>query len=456
MKKLLLSASLVLLSTLVFAQNKDSLMIKKISDDVMQNGTAYKNLRVLCKQVGPRLSGSPQAQKAVEQTAKIMKEMGADTVYLQECMVPHWVRGKKEETKLIYANGTSKVLKAVALGNSIATPAAGITAPVIEVKSFAELEQLGRKVVEGKIVFFNYPMNSLFINTFRAYGDAIGYRVAGPSIAAKYGAKAIVIRSLASNPDDHPHTGVTVYADSLPKIPALALSTNDAEFLSRELKKKMVTKLFVRTSCQMLPDAKSYNVVGEIRGTDFPDEIITVGGHLDSWDLAEGAHDDGTGCVQSMEVIRIFRSLGIKPRRTIRAVMFMNEENGGHGGDKYAELAKASDKKFIFALESDAGGFTPRGLAFSGTQAQKAKIWQWQTLFEPYGVESFVEGGGEADIEALQPLGTVVAGLLPDSQRYFDVHHAETDVLEAVSPRELNLGAINMAGIIYLISEYGL
>ena len=456
MKKLLFAGSLAFLCTFAFAQNRDSIMIKKISDDVMQNGTAYKNLKVLCKQVGPRLSGSPQAQKAVEQTAKMMRDMGADTVYFQECMVPHWVRGKKEETKLIYSNGTSKTLKACALGNSIATPAAGITATVIEVKSFAELEQLGKKVLEGKIVFFNYPMNPLFLETFRAYGDAIGYRVMGPSIAAKYGAKAVVIRSLASNPDDHPHTGVTAYVDSLPKIPALALSTNDADFLSRELRKKMITKLFIRTNCQMLPDAKSYNVVGEIRGTEFPDEIITVGGHLDSWDLAEGAHDDGTGCVQSMEVIRIFRSLGIKPRRTIRAVMFMNEENGGRGGDKYAELAKASNKRFIFALESDAGGFTPRALGFSGTTEQKAKIWQWQSLFEPYGVSNFIVGGSEADIEGLQNLGTVLSGLMPDSQRYFDVHHSEADVLEAVSPRELNLGAINMAGIIYLVSEYGL
>jgi hypothetical protein len=206
----------------------------------------------------------------------------------------------------------------------------------------------------------------------------------------------------------------------------------------------------------MLPDIVSHNVIGEIRGSELPDEIITVGGHLDSWDLAEGAHDDGAGCVQSIEVIRVMKSLGIRPKRTIRAVMFMNEENGLRGGLKYAEVAKTEQKKFLFALESDAGGFTPRGFGFTLSPGQKDKVFTWKNLFYPYGASDFTEGGGGADIGPLQPLGTAMAGLQPDSQRYFDVHHASSDTFEAVSPRELNLGAAVMAGLVYLVSQYGL
>ena len=206
----------------------------------------------------------------------------------------------------------------------------------------------------------------------------------------------------------------------------------------------------------MLEDAPSFNVVGEIRGSEFPDEVITVGGHLDSWDLAEGAHDDGTGCVQSIEIIRVLKALGIKPKRTIRAVMFMNEENGLRGGTKYAEIAKQENKKFIMGLESDAGGFTPRGFGFSANEKQSAAIEKWQSLFVPYGASEFKRGGGGADIGPLRNLGTALIGLNPDSQRYMDLHHAKTDVFEAVSERELNLGAAVMAAMVYLGSQYGL
>jgi carboxypeptidase Q len=197
-------------------------------------------------------------------------------------------------------------------------------------------------------------------------------------------------------------------------------------------------------------------VVGEIRGSEFPNEIITVGGHIDSWDLAEGAHDDGAGCVQSMEIIRVFKALGIKPKRTIHVVMFQNEENGLKGGAKYAELAQKGKDKYVFALESDAGGFTPRGFGLSATPEQKAKIRSWAPLFLSYGVYEFSDGGGGADIGPLKPLGTAMAGLSPDSQRYFDIHHAETDIFEAVSRRELHLGATVMAGLVYMVAEYGL
>ncbi len=456
MRKFIATVITGLSSFVTLAQQDDSIIIRKIANDVLQNGTAYKNLEFICKKIGPRLSGSPQAEKAVKETYRMMKEMGADTVYLQECMVPHWVRGKKEEAKIIMAGGKEYKLNACALGNSVGTPASGIKANVIEVRSFKELDSLGKEKIKGNIVFFNYRMNPAFIKTFMAYGEAGVYRGRGPSMAAKYGAVGVMVRSLASNQDDHPHTGATTYVDSLPKIPAIAISTNDAEYLSNVLKRKMTSQVYFKTGSQMLPDVKSHNVIGELRGTEFPDEIITVGGHLDSWDLAEGAHDDGAGCVQSMEIIRVFKAMGIQPKRTIRIVMFMNEENGLRGGAKYAEIAKAENKKHIFALESDAGGFSPRGFGFSIKPGQKAKVWGWKNLFYPYGVYEFTDGGGGADIGPLRSLGTVLAGLSPDSQRYFDIHHAETDVLEAVSPRELHLGAISMAALVYLVDKYGL
>ena len=369
---------------LVEAQSAaDSIILRRMADDILRKNAAYENLRFLCKKVGSRLSGSAGAEKAVTETARMLREAGADTVYLQPCMVPHWVRGAKEEANVKLSNGKTYTLNAAALGNSVGTPAKGISAEIIEVKNFTELDKLGKAGVEGKIVFYNYPMDPTNVATFRSYGQAGAYRGNGPSMAAKYGAVGVMIRSLASNVDDYPHTGATRYNDSFPKLPAIAISTRDADYLSEALKKKQVSKAYFKTNAQMLPDVLSYNVIGEIRGTEFPDEIITVGGHLDSWDLAEGAHDDGTGCVQSIEIIRVMKALGIKPKRTIRAVMFMNEENGLRGGTEYAAQAKKENKKFIFALESDAGGFVPRGFGITAKQEQITKIFSWKPLFVP-------------------------------------------------------------------------
>jgi carboxypeptidase Q len=441
---------------LSFAQNEDSTTIKKISDEILVNGSAYENLRFLCKQIGARLSGSPQAQRAVEATARMLKEAGADTVYLQPCMVPHWQRGEKETGYAKLASGTKHPLRICALGNSEGTGPGGISGSVIEVSSFAELDQLGEAVVKGKIIFFNFKMNPAYVTTFSAYGESGLARRAGPSKAASLGAIGVIVRSLASNPDDFPHTGVTQYNDSFPKIPAVAISTNDADWLSYELKKKMMLSVYLRNTSKMLRDAPSFNVVGEIRGKSKPAEIITVGGHLDSWDLAEGAQDDGAGCVQSIEVLRAFVALGIRPERTIRAVMFMNEENGGRGGQKYLELAQLNKEQHIFGLESDAGGFTPRGFGLEMKAEQIDKVKQWQSLFYNYGVYEFAAGGSGSDIEPLKETGAALAGLRPDSQRYFDVHHAATDVFENVSRRELHLGAVAMAALVYLVDRYGL
>ena len=454
---LFLALSLVKFS---FAQNEiasfksDSITIKKISDDIMTNGGAYENLRFLCKKIGARLSGSDNAAKAVLATKKMLEDAGADTVYLQPCMVTHWVRGKKEEGYTLI-DGKKLSLKMTSLGNSEGSNGKLIGANIVEVKSMNELQQLG-STVKGKIVFFNIAMNPTYIGTFNAYGEAGVGRRAGSAEAARYGALACIVRSLASNADDYPHTGATRYNDSFPKIPAIAISTNSANMISANLKMGKNVAVYFKNSCKMLPDVLSYNVVGEIRGTTNVKEIITVGGHLDSWDLAEGASDDGTGIVQSIEVIRALKASGLKPKRTIRAVMFMNEENGGGGGRSYAAFAKQKAEQHIFALESDAGGFTPRGFTFDMASEKLISIQKWTKLFYNYGVYELIPGGGGSDIEPLSEQGIPTSGLRVDSQRYFDIHHAATDVFEQVSRRELHLGAVNMAALIWLISEYGL
>ena len=456
MKKNILITVVCLCSQIAFSQNADSVIIKKIVDETMTHGTSYENLRKLCKQVGPRLSGSPQFSKAVKMVTVMMKEMGADNVYLQQCMVPHWVRGEKEKGQIILAGGKKYDLKLCALGNSVGTGTTGVTANVVEVNSIAQLDKLGTAGIKGKIVFFNFPMNQTYIKTFQAYGESGVSRTKGPALAGRYGAIGAIVRSLAINLNDYPHTGATVYNDSFPKIPAVAISTNDAEYFSKQIKNGNVSKAYFRTTSAMLPDEVGYNVIGEIKGSQFPDEIITVGGHLDSWDLAEGANDDGSGVVQSMEVLRTLKALGIRPKRTIRAVAFANEENGGRGGQKYLDEAKAKNEKIIFALESDAGGFTPRGFSLDMPEAQRNKIIGWKNLFYPYGASDIIAGGSGSDVGHLKEIGTALAGFTPDSQRYFDIHHAATDVFENVSERELKLGAANMTALIWLVSEYGL
>jgi len=436
-----------------FSQPEDSVIIRRIADDILLNGRAYEDLRYLCKKIGPRLSGSANAQKAVEATARMLKEAGADTVYLQPCMVPHWIRGDKEQG-IIHWGKNKKSLSVCALGMSVGTPAAGIKAEIIEVANFDELKRLGEEKIKGKIVFFNYPMQPGLI--FGGYGDAVRYRSNGPIEAAKLGAVAIMIRSVTHALDNNPHTGATRYDSTVKKIPALACSTLDAEWLHNLLQKEKKVEMFMKMNCRQLPDVLSYNVIGEIKGSEFPNEIITAGGHLDSWDLGEGAHDDGAGCVQSIQIIRTLKALGIRPKRTIRAVMFMNEENGLAGGNKYAEMAAANKENHLFAIESDAGGFGVETLGISGKPEQMAKARSWLPLFRPYGIYDMPSGGGGADIGPLRRSGTFLCGVNPGSQRYFDFHHAPNDVFEAVHKRELEMGAIGMAAIVYLVDKYGL
>jgi hypothetical protein len=453
MRKLFLIVTSFTAMSASFAQQEDSLMIRRIADEVLINGKAYDNLRYLCKKIGARLSGSANAQKAVEATARMLKEAGADTVFLQPCMVPHWIRGGKEIGTVQWGSN-KRSLNVCALGMSVGTAANGIKAEIIEVANFDELKVLGADKIKGKIVFFNYHMRPELVSG--GYGDAVRYRGAGPVEAAKLGAVAIMIRSVTHALDNNPHTGATRYDSTVTKIPAMACSTMDADWLHQLLLKEKKVSLFMKMGCKQLPDVQSYNVVGEMRGTVTPGEIITVGGHLDSWDLAEGAHDDGTGVMQSIEVIRALKASGIKPKRTIRAVMFMNEENGLRGGTKYAELAALNKENHIVAIESDEGGFAVETLGIDGKPEQEQKLRTWLPLFKPYGVYDMPHGGGGADIGPLKKLGTLMCGVNPNSQRYFDHHHAPNDVFEAVNKRELEFGAINMTALIYLVDKYGL
>lgn len=440
------------------AQTEDSLFIRKIADEVLVNGKAFENLRYLTKQIGGRLAGSPQMPKAEKWGAATMQQSGADTVYLQEVMVPHWVRGGTDKAEIISIDNKKQKhsLDALALGNSMGSGQNGITADVLTVSNFDELERL-KDEVKGKIVFYNYPFNPTYIIPGKAYGESGVYRFTGASRAAKYGAAGVVIRSMTEATNNDPHTGAMQYNDSFPKIPAIALGLKDADYLWQTCKEHKNVKVSFFTFGHFLPDTTGHNVIGEIKGSEAPDHFITVGGHLDSWDVNEGAHDDGTGVVQTMEVLRVLKVLGYKPKKTIRFVLFANEENGTRGGTKYAEAAKAKNEKHVFALESDEGGFTPRGFSFSLSNEKLKKIEGWRNLLEPYGGSQIEHGEGGTDIGPLNKnLNTPVASFVPDNQRYFDLHHSRGDVFEAVNKRELLLGAINMAALIYLIDKYGL
>ncbi len=347
-------------------------MLRKIYDEALKNGKSYPWLRDLSYGIGARLSGSKQAEQAVIWTKMKLESLHLDTVFLQPVMVPHWVRGDKEELLMI-SGGQSTRLNMVALGNSVGTNSLPITGKVIEVQSLDELRKLGKDTVSGKIVFFNRPMDPTQISTFNAYRGAVDQRSKGAVEASRLGAIAVLVRSMTLNDDDIPHTGALSYNDSFPKIPAAALSVQAATELSAQLKKLVVTDISLTLSCEMLPEVESYNVVGEIRGSKYPKQYIVVGGHLDSWDTGDGAHDDGAGCVQSMEALRIFKTLDIKPLYSVRVVLYMNEENGLRGGKKYAELAKTNAETHIAAIESDRGGFSPRGFAYEATQKDKYK-----------------------------------------------------------------------------------
>lgn len=446
-------------SSLSAQKDKDALFIKDIHTNILEYGQCYNWLSHLSEEVGGRLAGSPESEIAIEYTKEVLKNF-ADTVYLQPCTVPYWKRGRKEKVRITNMPGGAKMdLGGLALGNSIGTGKNGIEAEIIEVQSLDEVKELGFAQIAGKIVFYNRPMDPTLLNTFYAYGRAGDQRVNGPAVAAEYGAIGAVVRSLTTSKDDIPHTGVTRYSETGNKIPAVAISTEDADVLSGFIKRHPV-KLYIETHCEMVnPEQPSYNVVAEIKGRTHPDEIILVGGHLDSWDVGGGAHDDGAGCVHSMQVFETLRKLKYRPNRTIRCVLFMNEENGLGGGRAYAAQSDSLNEFHMAAIESDAGGFTPRGFTCDAVDERYAGIFrqltQYESLLDPYNLY-LKKGGSGADISPLKPQKGLLMGFRPDSQRYFDFHHTEADRIEAVNERELKLGAAAITTMVFLLDKYGL
>jgi carboxypeptidase Q len=432
------------LATAVFAfallGATDADPVQRIMQAGLRSDGAHRKLAWLCDRIGPRLSGSENLEKAVRWCADEMKRDGLENVRTERVMVPHWVRGEASGRILAPAPHPMAIL---ALGMSDGTPASGITAEVVEVSSFEELTALGERA-RGKIVLFNkrmYPNGG----ADRGYGSVVGLRYSGASAAAKVGAVGMLIRSLATADLRLPHTGAMAYDDASPRIPAAAIAPEDAELIHRFLVAGDIVKVTFTMSCKSLPDAESANVIGEIRGSELPDEVVVIGGHLDSWDVGTGAQDDGAGCAISMEAIRLIRSLGLKPRRTIRTVLFTNEENGLRGGKAYAEAHAAQLDKHVAAIESDSGGARPLGFGVSAGPGGTEIVKRLAAALAPFAADDVQEGGGGADISPMGPAGVPQLGLRQDGTHYFDVHHTMADTLDKVDPHDLAMNATAMA-----------
>lgn len=435
--------SVLLASALIAPQHKYSAVTTRFREDGLTTLGANVFLSQLCLGIGARLAGSENAAKAVQWGRRTMDSLGLDNVHLTPCKVPHWVRG---EIETCVAGGMN--LNVCALGTSPGTGPEGVTAQVVEVQSVEDVEKLGN-ALKGKIVFYNRPFDAALVSTFAQYGKAGDQRFRGPSVAAKYGAVGCLVRSMTGSRDDVPHTGAT----RQPGIPSATLGLLSADRLSASLKRGQV-EATLRLSCENMPDVDSASVVGEIRGSARPNDVIVLGGHLDSWDKGQGAHDDGAGIAQSLEALRLIKGLGIKPKRTIRVVLFMNEEISGTGSRAFAAELQASGQRAYAGIESDSGGFAPRG--FSTSYKRLSGLNKWLPALSEFEAEKFTAGGGGADVAPLGELGAVLFGLQPESQRYFDYHHSDNDTIDKVNSRELELGAMSMATLAWLISEEGL
>lgn len=435
----------------VFGQMKeDSIQFSKISLEILNNGKGYAELKDLTKNIGHRLSGSEAYEKAVKWAEQKLRDAGADKVWLQEVIIPVWERGK-ESLHIQISKGKWKSLKMLSLGNSEGTGGKDVSGEIIMVKSLEEYDRLPAEKVKGRIVFFNYPFNQGYVQTFLGYRDAGVYRRNAASLTAKKGGKFAIIRSLSSAFDDVPHTGTMSYENDIVKVPAVAVGNTTADELEILLRTQKITAK-LNSNCRMKGEKLSHSVIGEITGKK-DKSVIVVGGHLDSWDVGEGAHDDGAGIVQSIEVLRTFKKLGIKNNHTIRVVCFANEENGTKGGVQYGKMVKENNEKHLFAIESDAGGFSPRGISLEMDDTKRNEIKNWVDLFIPYGVYSFEGRYSGTDIYPLRDMGIPAAELVPDPQRYFDIHHTEEDTFEKVNRRELLLGATVMTQLIYMVDK---
>lgn len=458
----LLFLILIVLVSFSFPQNFNSHSTdhyKEVTDRIINSTLSemkgYDWLNELCTNIGPRLSGSENSMKAIHWAEEKFNEMGVDSVWLEPVMVPKWVRGDIESAKVIDSKKyKNKSLNIASLGRSVGTPKDGITAEVIEIHSFEELNERANEI-KNKIVFFNRPFDQRFVYTFQAYGDAVDQRVFGPSKAAEHGAVAVLVRSVTSKYDNVPHVGTLVYADSVKKIPAAAIGLIDADLLSSAIKEDPNLQVEIKMDCENQGLVPSYNVIAQINGTEHPNEIVAVGGHWDSWDKGCGAHDDGAPSIQTMEVLDIFKRLEIKPKRTIRCILFINEENGSKGAYVYADSSFNKKEFHLAAIESDRGVFTPRGFATDADSNTIERMQSWLPILNKSNIDWIRKGGTGADISKLKNV-KVQFGYVPDSQRYFDVHHSANDIFDSVNPREMQLGTSAITILTYLLSEEGL
>jgi carboxypeptidase Q len=446
-------ALVLLIAAPAFAQTDAN--VRRILETTTSTTRAYDTLSYLTDNIGPRLSGSKGADLAVKWAVGRFREWGID-VRTERVMVPHWVRGA-ERARLVSHNDQKIVL--TTLGGSVATRAEGITADVVEITSYEQLEQLGRAGIRGKIVFYNSPMDMALVESgraFEAYSKAVVFRGGGASRAAEFGAVAAVVRSVASGSLRTPHTGAMRYDAKFPKIPAAAVTTEDAELMHRLLAKGEKVRMHLVLTPRTLPDAVSANVIAEIKGSELPDEIVLIGGHLDSWDLGTGAIDDGSGCVMVMETLRTLKELGIRPKRTIRGVLFMNEENGLMGGKTYFRNAARREElhRHIAAIETDAGAAKPVGFITTLHGDALTRFQRRARLLGALRWDSSKHTG--ADTSPLTDAGVTGFGFVPDPRYYFDYHHTPADTLDKIDPKALAQDVAAVAGLAYLIAEEGM
>ncbi len=426
-----------------------------VSADILKTAVvdqqAYKWLKELCA-IGPRLSGYPGSYQAIEWAQTIMQDADFDSVWLQPVMVPYWERGSVEKATIITEGEFfNRNLNIAALGGSIGTDSDGISGMVVEVDSFSHIMR-DEIDARGKIVFYNEPFDHGLVNPFAAYGKAVKQRTRGAIEAAKKGAIGVIVRSVTSLNDNVPHTGIMKYQDSIPKIPAVAIGVADAEYLSSALEQNNELEVSLALSCMNHDSVLSYNVIGEIFGTESPDEIIVVGGHFDAWDKGHGAHDDGAGCIQAVEVLDLFKRLNLKPKRTIRCVLFMDEEQRQSGARAYGALADTSKGIHIAAIEADRGAFMPRGFNVDADSLTIVVMQKWLPYLNKTGIEWIRKGGSGVDISKIKNTRALI-GFVPDIQKYFDYHHSANDTFDKVHPRELEFGSAAMAILTWLLSE---
>jgi carboxypeptidase Q len=413
---------------------------------------AYTKLSHLTDRIGNRLSGSASLDKAIAWAAQAMKDDGFE-VHTEKVMVPRWVRGAEDAA---ITGPISRDLHIIGLGGSIGTPKGGITAPVVVVHDWADLDAK-QDAIKGAIVLYDVPMPAYSEDKGAGYGDVVPYRGAGAVQASKRGAVAVLMRSVTAHSLRTPHTGAMNYDDAVPKIPAAAVTVEDSTLLARLASQGTVT-VHLHMEDTKLDDVESANVIGELRGKDAPDEVVVIGGHIDSWDVGQGAHDDGAGVVTMMQTLAVLKKLGLQPRRTIRVVLFTNEENGLRGGKGYAKDHEAEAGKTVFALESDSGGFAPRGFTIQskdpdGQRRASERVRTIITLLRTLGVGRVIEGHSGADVSPMIANNVVTGELVTDGRKYFDIHHTEADTLDKVDPQELADCVAAVAVVAFVVAD---